>query len=235
MGERLACARHSRRGDPPGLHEQLCFWWSDGSRYRLQAPADALRVPAEARPTGRGKDRSRNVAWQVRLTDVVVDAAAIAVRNRCVIGARQGWPGYLGSGTAMGRQRAQLVAELGPSCGACRRRPGTVVDHDHFTGLVRGLLCVHCNTWIDRCPHLTGCVWGDYLNHPPTAHLRLAYLRPERVGRSDRAAQKIDYLGFDPLYHGAADHRRRYPPRQLLPPPPHSTTTSYTSEAVPLF
>jgi len=44
----------------------------------------------------------------------------------------------------MGHQRGR--------CPLCERtftkRVGAVVDHDHRTGLVRGLLCRHCNTML---------------------------------------------------------------------------------------
>jgi len=31
-------------------------------------------------------------------------------------------------------------------CAICGASPRVVIDHDHGTGLVRGLLCVSCNT-----------------------------------------------------------------------------------------
>jgi hypothetical protein len=49
-----------------------------------------------------------------------------------------------------------LVAALGQPCHACLIRPGASIDHDHFTGLVRGLLCLYCNTHIDGCLHVSG-------------------------------------------------------------------------------
>ncbi len=38
-------------------------------------------------------------------------------------------------------------------CGACSRHQSEfktrlAVDHDHRTGIIRGLLCYHCNRWV---------------------------------------------------------------------------------------
>ncbi|MDI6106066.1 hypothetical protein QLQ12_46660 [Actinoplanes sp. NEAU-A12] len=41
----------------------------------------------------------------------------------------------------------------------------------------RGMLRNFCNTWIDQCPHPSGCLWADYLNDPPAAALRLIYTK----------------------------------------------------------
>jgi len=67
----------------------------------------------------------------------------------------------------------QLFEAQGGRCPLCERRfgarRGPVVDHDHRTGLVRGLLCGHCNTllgllhdnadWCERS--------SKYLRTPP--------------------------------------------------------------------
>ncbi len=38
-----------------------------------------------------------------------------------------------------------MVVEQGGVCAVCRTRPPQHVDHDHLTGLVRGILCSTCN------------------------------------------------------------------------------------------
>lgn len=41
----------------------------------------------------------------------------------------------------------------GGRCALCERRTELVIDHDHATGKVRGLICAQCNTllgWLER-------------------------------------------------------------------------------------
>jgi hypothetical protein len=38
-----------------------------------------------------------------------------------------------------------MVAEQGGLCKICRRREATQIDHDHRTGVIRGILCLYCN------------------------------------------------------------------------------------------
>jgi hypothetical protein len=39
----------------------------------------------------------------------------------------------------------RMAQEQGGVCAVCKSRPATQVDHDHKTGVVRGILCIYCN------------------------------------------------------------------------------------------
>jgi len=75
------CAE-GRRGDPVATirHEQWCHWWTDGTRYRSQPPADAW----SAEGLRYGDSDTDTVEWLVTLTDVVTDPILVPVRRRCV-------------------------------------------------------------------------------------------------------------------------------------------------------
>ncbi|MFE6904016.1 endonuclease VII domain-containing protein [Streptomyces sp. NPDC057717] len=67
------------------------------------------------------------------------------------------------------------------TCATCDA-PAYAIDHDHTTGLVRGLLCVSCNKREGMCwrRELDGGHRGDpcfhaYWKHPPAAPLRWLY------------------------------------------------------------
>ena len=64
----------------------------------------------------------------------------------------------------------RLYAEQGFRCAICQRATGKVkrlaVDHDHDTGLVRGLLCGPCNKLV-----------GYFRNSPEAFDRAAAYLR----------------------------------------------------------
>ena len=81
----------------------------------------------------------------------------------------------------------ELVAAQGEGCAICgSATPGAnnerfAIDHDHVTGVVRGLLCAHCNMGIgqlgDSVERLRAAI--AYLENPPCASLglRQAYTR----------------------------------------------------------
>jgi hypothetical protein len=161
------------------------------ARDRGSVPTGAVNV----KPTPR-----KTYTWEVTLTATAVDPSTVAHRNRCLTSAsRPHWPPHVDLTTIAGRQRHQLLTTYGPACHACGRRVATQTDHDHFTGVIRGMLCNFCNTMIDRCLHLTGCRWADYLNNPPATPLQMIYTKwdgPQKRTVADR----IKRLGYNPLY-----------------------------------
>lgn len=59
-------------------------------------------------------------------------------------------------------QKTELLRQQGDCCAVCKTtepgRKGWVVDHDHKTGRVRGIVCVGCNTLIGRLGDTTPAV-----------------------------------------------------------------------------
>jgi hypothetical protein len=81
-------------------------------------------------------------------------------------------------------------------CGICRRprsdfKNSLAVDHNHKTGLVRGLLCMICNRalgkFLDNDESVAQA--AEYIARPPSraALQRLHYTLPGRIGTKKRA------------------------------------------------
>jgi hypothetical protein len=139
------------------MNRKECLWFVDARGYRL------LPNLAEDPTTHRRWKR-----WKITLLDTTADPIDVPRRARCPLPeTRDLWPAPVDPTTRLGRIRRLLLDALGPRCHACDRRPGQIIDHDHLSGLVRGLVCRHCNTALERCVHVSGCLWGDYLNNPP--------------------------------------------------------------------
>lgn len=74
-------------------------------------------------------------------------------------------------------QYRELLDKQDGRCAICRNKPQRMrlaVDHDHKTGLVRGLLCTRCNHKLlgsahDNVDLLRSAI--DYLESPPAKHL----------------------------------------------------------------
>lgn len=67
-----------------------------------------------------------------------------------------------------------LLAGQGPLCPICLKRPAVHVDHDHRSGVVRGILCEMCNGGL-----------GQFRDNPQTIENAIAYLE----GHSPDAAE----------------------------------------------
>ncbi|MGW4641628.1 endonuclease domain-containing protein [Sphaerisporangium sp. NPDC004334] len=150
-------------------HRQWCSWWTaDGHHYRVNPPREV--------EMDTGHHGSPEVRWAVVPIGDPSDPALVPKRRRCPSREAHGdWPPY--HGALLAPIVDALTTALGATCQACRAALGVFVDHDPATMLVRGLVCRHCNTHLEECPHLTGCRWGDYLNNPPAAPLGLRYPR----------------------------------------------------------
>ncbi|MGW2725365.1 endonuclease domain-containing protein [Streptomyces sp. NPDC001492] len=141
--------------------------------------------------------------WTVQATGPGVDPGTVERTNRCDGGRyelRHLWPPPPARTASIRRLRAALVDALGPDCHLCGLYPGAMVDHDHQTGQVRGLLCAFCNRVLEECPHLTGCPRADYLLVPPAAGLNLTYPTSQQWRPKESTRQRvIEQLGFDPF------------------------------------
>src|SRR5262249_11798400 len=75
----------------------------------------------------------------------------------------------------------QLVqAQGGEFCAICKKLPSEVmgiicIDHDHKTGLIRGLLCNSCNSKLAAVEAIGAT--HPYLENPPALKLCLLYRR----------------------------------------------------------
>jgi hypothetical protein len=204
VGAKPVCAERKVRGIPRSYrHRQDCRWWYlDGSRRfgnSYPPEAEAYAVP---------------VAWIVELTDEQVPADSVSPHLRCPVMVDSLWPRFLGGSTPIARIRAHLIEVFGPPCATCRRA-GQYVDHDHDSGLVRGLLCEICNVMVDSCPHLGGCAFAEYLTQPPALSLAIPY--PDRgrgprrpmPGPAERAARRAEVAAL--RAEGAAMRAERSP------------------------
>lgn len=63
----------------------------------------------------------------------------------------------------------RMIEAQGGLCAVCRKNPPTQVDHDHETGLVRGILCDGCNGGL-----------GHFRDDPNLIRRAIAYVRRHR-------------------------------------------------------
>lgn len=80
--------------------------------------------------------------------------------------------------------RARLWEQQKGMCAVCQERPGQVLDHDHDTGMARGLLCRSCNVQEGQC--------ANGIVHCPAAEDRPKRCFPEY--RADPPARSFAWL-----------------------------------------
>lgn len=147
------------------------------------------------------------VRWNVKLVDERQDPTLVPEHLRCRNGL---WPPPRKAGKSRGRLddiRDRLIDELGSWCQACGFRPGIHIDHDYFSGMVRGLLCGRCNAGVDSCGHIDHCPWAIYLNNPPARYLQIPY--PRRWALREKEQDKVEYLGWAPAEWSTWSRARR--------------------------
>jgi hypothetical protein len=90
------------------------------------------------------------------------------------------------SGLSRDEKRAALIKMQDGRCAICPSTAKLIVDHDHETGLVRGLLCRRCNQWEGQSRSLLFSVdYPDvaaYLAAPPAAGLGWMWDLPDPPG-----------------------------------------------------
>lgn len=90
-----------------------------------------------------------------------------------------------------------ILTEQGGKCAVCDRGATGgrrfAVDHDHSTGLVRGVICTHCNLRVigkHRDPDLFRRAY-EYLQHPPARRaLGRDVIAPGRPSKKRRRRRK---------------------------------------------
>lgn len=127
----------------------------------LQQEADRLSTPKGAPPEAQTLAQQaallrEQAAARTALLDQLASLPSVTVRRR--------------------EMRRVLADAQGDWCAICHARGGLVIDHDHETGEVRGLLCQACNALLTegRTPDLL-CAAACYLRHPPAEYLHLPY------------------------------------------------------------
>ncbi|MEU6104149.1 endonuclease domain-containing protein [Streptomyces flaveolus] len=143
----LACVGQLLCGDDPvaggWTHRQHCSWLEgeDGPQDWKGGRVDDDMVWGAA-----------DAVWTVHPAGPGIDAGLVL--KRCTFGRYallHCWPPTPVRTASVRRMRAALVDALGPDCHLCGLYPGAMVDHDHETGLVRGLLCGLCNRVLEEC------------------------------------------------------------------------------------
>ena len=86
--------------------------------------------------------------------------------------------------------RDALLLKQDGLCAICQENTATCIDHDHLTGLVRGILCHRCNIALGFYEKFARGTFDQYLDTrtcPPNAHIfRCSHERFCECGKVER-------------------------------------------------
>ncbi|MBR8741468.1 endonuclease domain-containing protein [Nocardiopsis sp. MG754419] len=148
--------------------------------------------------TSNGRRRQRTVEWSIRYEGEPEHPDLVPYGERCqVLDRLLGWPEWVDLASPRSRLRWQVAEQVGFGCSVCGGVGLGFMDHDPFTGFIRGMLCLSCNNEVDLCPHASGCRWAEYLNRPPAESLELVYPHLSKTTR--RTLERAQKRGWDPM------------------------------------
>lgn len=178
-----------------GAHDDSISWAPDGSRFALHPAMD------DAGPDVAQLATTRGIA-AIDETSVLSNPWFVPSALRCA--SAKLWPSAdLSVGSQRGaryrRALAPFLSALGSLCAACGRTTAVVIDHDHMSGLIRGLVCRDCNAQVEGCVHLSGCDYAEYLNAPPLLPFAAAHPRPDVARDLPRLNMAARIMHSDPL------------------------------------
>lgn len=180
-------------------HLSWASWWVDssGAYRRGDMPLDEFENGALS--------HDRLIRYRLEYEGPQVALADVPKAERCPDISSAMWP-RPDSDSPIGRMRRQLEAEFGSTCMLCRRAHATVVDHEHHTGLVRGLLCQDCNLRVDDCDCLEGCARAAYVDNPPLLERGLMYPDAKKAWRSQNFQRLVRIVNrYDEFAHLRAE------------------------------
>jgi hypothetical protein len=91
--------------------------------------------------------------------------------------------------------RDSLLTRQNGKCLICALRPATNLDHNHYTGADRAMLCNGCNTMLGR-RHEDASLLRRLAEEARAP--RIAARQPLLATRYERAAMYLDVFGHDP-------------------------------------
>jgi hypothetical protein len=140
-------------------------------QWRLKNPEKAREHARRSREKNREKVLARQRIWREANRERSAQKSRTWYEaNRDRVRARSRFKTF----GVTAEQYQALLDRQGNRCAICRTtEPGKgecfAVDHDHATGLIRGLLCVHCNVGL-----------GHFRDDTDLLELAVAYLRDRR-------------------------------------------------------